>query len=92
MKIESTMDAYGFPILTASALKRARKLLNWRVADLVQKTHGAVSDSAIHAFEAESTSYLRTLTNREIVAALQKAGIEFVPRRSRAEPAPAHAV
>jgi hypothetical protein len=91
MKIDITTDAYNFPILTAAALKRARKLLNWRVADLVQKTHGAISDSTIHAFEAETTRQLRRPTNRELVAALQNAGIEFVPRRSRAEPAPAHA-
>jgi hypothetical protein len=90
MKIEIAMDAFGFPILTAAALKRARKHLDWRVADLAAKTQGAVAGSTIHAFEAGSRS-LRRLTNRELVTPLQSAGIEFVSRRSRADLTDIHA-
>ena len=43
MKAEVALDAYDFPILSATALKRARKLLNWRVVDLTAKTRRAVT-------------------------------------------------
>jgi hypothetical protein len=91
MKIEVFFDANGFPLLSASVLKRARKHLRWRVADLSAKTGCAVAVSTINSFESDPARHLRPLTNRELVSTLQGAGIVFVPRRSRADLADAHA-
>jgi hypothetical protein len=82
MKIQTAVDAYGHPILTAAALKRARKHLGWRVGDLVAKTECTVGSTTIYGFEADPTRRLRPLINRKLVDALRNGGIEFVRHAS----------
>ena len=64
--------------LTPRLTKAARSLLGWGQGDLAKQS--GVSTSTIGAFEAKpETGALTTMNNRALVAALETAGVIFIP-------------
>jgi transcriptional regulator with XRE-family HTH domain len=58
--------------------KAARALLEWQQQDLAEAS--GVPKPTISAFEARGgTAKMSTLNNQAVVAAFEKAGLEFIP-------------
>jgi transcriptional regulator with XRE-family HTH domain len=66
-------------MISVRQMKAARALLSWSQGELAQAS--GVSEPTIARLESEDSAELggRADTGQKLVAALQKAGVEFIP-------------